>query len=95
MTEQEKAQRYDLIVGYFQNILQDRADKKAEEFIYYDEWKHPRHKDETERQEEVAEDFILEMDTIGFWEFAELMNHEVYGDRLSENNQFYDHVYGA
>lgn len=94
MTDKEKAERYNLIVGYFQEKLQKRADKLAEEFIYHDEWKHPRHKDENERAEEVSEAFISEMDTLGFWEFAELMAHEVFGESVSLNNHFYDHVYG-
>lgn len=95
MTDKEKIERYNLIVGYFQNILNNRANAIDEEFIYYDGWKQPRHKDETERQEEVTETFLSDMDNIGFYEFAELMAHDVYGERLSENNQFYDHVYGA
>ena len=94
LTEKERAERYDLIVGYFQDKLQKRADKLEEEFIYYDEWKHPRHKDETERAEEVSEDFISEMDELGFWEFGELMAYEVFGESVSLNNQFHDHVYG-
>ena len=94
MTDKEKVERYDLIVGYFQNILTDRADKKIGEFIYYDEWKQPRHMDETERQEEVTEEFLSDMDNIGFFDFAELMAHEVFCEPISKNNQFYDHVNG-
>lgn len=95
LSEKEKAERYDLVVGYFQKILQDREDSKFEEMICYDEDKKPRYKDEVERQEEVADEFIYDLDNIGFNDFAELMLHEVYGERVSLNNQFYDHVYGA
>ena len=94
MNTQEKAERFDLIVGYFQKILQDREDSKLEEMVCYDGDKQPHYKDETERQEEVADEFLYEMDNIGFWEFAELMLHEIYGERVSENNQFHDHIYG-
>ena len=95
LSEKEKAERYDLVVGYFQKILNDRADKLIDEYIYFDEWKQPRKMDLTERQEKVTEDFLYEMDNIGFNDFAELMAHEVYCERVSENNQFHDHVYGA
>lgn len=94
LSDKEKAERYDLVVGYFQNILNERADKLIDEYTYYDEWKHPRKMDLTERQEKVTEDFLYEMDNIGFNDFAELMAHEVYCERVSENNQFHDHVYG-
>lgn len=94
MTDKEKAERYDLIVGYFQNILNKRADKLLGELIYYDEWKRPEYMDETERQEEVTDKFLGDMDELGFYDFAELIVHEIYNDRMSENNQFYDHVYG-
>lgn len=94
MTDQDKIERYDLIVGYFSKILQKRADNLQGEQIYYDGWKNPRNMDETEREEEVVENFIYEMDNIGFSDFAELMAHEFCGERISENNQFYDHVYG-
>ena len=94
LSEKEKAERYDLVVGYFQKILNDRADKLIDEYTYYDEWKQPRKMDLTERQEKVTEDFLYEMDNIGFNDFAELMAHEVYCERVSENNQFHDHVYG-
>lgn len=94
MTDQDKIERYDLIVGYFQKILNQRADELQGEYIYYDEWKQPRYMDETEREEDVTETFLNEMDNIGFFDFAELMAHEVYGDRMSEKNEFYDHVYG-
>ena len=94
MTDKDKIERYDLIVGYFTKILQKRTDDLAGEQIYYDEWKHPRNMDLTERQDDVVNTFINEMDNIGFYEFAELMAHEFDGERLSKNNQFYDHVYG-
>lgn len=94
MTDKDKAERYDLIVGYFSKILQNRADELADEFIYYDEWKKPRHMDETEREESAVETFLNEMDNIGFYEFAELMAHEFNGETMGTNNQFYDHVYG-
>lgn len=94
LSDQDKIERYDLIVGYFQNILNKRADKLIGEEIYHDGWKQPRKMDETEREEEVIAKFEEQMDDIGFWEFAELMAHEVYGERLSKNNEFYDHVYG-
>lgn len=94
ITNQEKIERYDLIVGYFSKILQERADLLQGEEIYYDGWKKPRHKDETERQEEIIDTFLYQMDDIGFYEFAELMAHEFSGYCLSNNNQFYDHVYG-
>ena len=94
MTDQDKIERYDLIVGYFQEILNKRADDKIGEEIYRDGWKQPRYMDETEREEEVISEFEEKMDNIGFFEFAELMAHEIYGERLSKNNQFYDHVYG-
>lgn len=94
MTEKEKAERYDLIVGYFQNILTKREDALCDEYIYYDEWKQPRHMDDVERSEQVEDEFLYDMDNIGFHEFAELMAHEVYGTRVGENNQFYDHIYG-
>lgn len=94
MTDKEKIERYNLIVGYFQNILTKRANDLHGEQIYYDGWKKPRNMDETEREEEVTETFLSDMDNIGFFEFAELMAHEVFGEPLSQNNQFYDHVYG-
>ena len=94
MTDKDKIERYDLIVGYFQKILNKRADKLIGEEIYHDGWKQPRYMDETEREEEVIAKFEEQMDDIGFWEFAELMVHEIYCERVSENNQFYDHVYG-
>lgn len=95
MNVTEKAERYDLIIGYFQKILQDRADKLYGEQIYYDEWKQPRNMDETERDEQVEDEFLNDMDNIGFNDFAELIAHEVYGERVGENNQFHDHIYGA
>lgn len=94
LTEKEKAERYTLIEGYFSDILRKRADKLAGEQIYYDGWKKPRQMDETEREEQVVDTFINQMDELGFWEFAELMAHEFCGEPVSENNQFYDHVYG-
>lgn len=94
LSEKEKAERYDLIVGYFQKILNERADELIDELVCYDECRHPRHLDDVERQEEVTENFIYEMDNIGFFDFAELMAHEIYCERVSENNQFHDHVYG-
>lgn len=94
MTDKEKAERYNLIIGYFQKILQNRADKLQEEEIYYDEWKKPRYMDETERDEEVIDEFFSDMDNIGFYDFAELIAHEIYSENISHNNQFYDHVYG-
>lgn len=94
MTDQEKAERYDLIVGYFQNILNKRADGLLEEMICYDGERQPHYMDETEREESATETFLNEMDNIGFYDFAELMAHEVYGNCMSFNNQFYDHVYG-
>jgi hypothetical protein len=94
LTEKEKAERYTLIEGYFSDILRKRADKLAGEQIYYDGWKKPRNMDETEREEQVVETFLSEMDNIGFFEFAELMAHEFNDEPISKNNQFYDHVYG-
>ena len=94
MTDKEKAQRYDLIIGYFQNILNQRADDLNGKEIYYDEWKQPRNMNEEEREEEVTEEFLSDMDNIGFYDFAELIAHEVYCERLSSTNEFYDNVYG-
>ena len=94
LSEKEKAERYDLIVGYFQTELNRRVDLKIDDMVYYDGAKQARHKDLTEREEEVEEEFIYEMDNIGFWDFAELMCHEIFCERVSENNQFHDHVYG-
>lgn len=93
LTDIEKAERYDLVVGYFQNILNKRVDLKIDDMIYYDGAKEARHKDQTEREEEVEEEFICEMDNIGFLDFAELMCHEIFCERVSERNQFHDHVY--
>mgnify|MGYP002520019227 CR=1 FL=1 len=73
LSEKEKAERYDLVVGYFQKILNERADELIDELVCYDECRHPRHLDDVERQEEVTENFIYEMDNIGFFDFAELM----------------------
>ena len=94
MTDQDKIERYDLIVGYFNKILQARSDKLCGEETYYDGWKQPRYMNEQERDEEVVGDFLEDMDNIGFYEFAELMAHEYNRQNLSLNNQFYDHVYG-
>lgn len=94
LSDQDKIERYDLIVGYFQKILNDRADKLAGEQICYDGERKPHYMDETEREDEVVSDFEYKMDDLGFYDFAELMAHEIYGERLSKNNQFYDHVYG-
>lgn len=94
MTDKEKIERYNLIVSYFQKILIKRADDLHGEQIYYDGWKKPKYMDEVECAEDVTETFISDMDNIGFFEFAELMAHEVFGEPLSENNQFYDNVYG-
>lgn len=94
LTEKEKAERYTLIEGYFTDILRKRADKLREDMVCYDGMRKPRHMDETEREEEVIDAFISQMDELGFWEFAELMAHEFCGEPVSENNQFHDHVYG-
>jgi len=94
LSDQDKIERYDLIAGYFSKYLQKKADKLTGEEIYRDGWKQPRYMDETEREEEVTSEFLDKMDDLGLFEFAELMVHEWNGDRVSENNQFYDHVYG-
>jgi hypothetical protein len=94
LTEKEKIERYDQIIGYFQTLLQKREDKLIGQEIYYDEWKQPRYMNKTEREEEVIDDFLSDMDNIGFYDFAELITYEVYCKKLSNNNQFYDHIYG-
>jgi hypothetical protein len=94
LSDQDKIERYDLIAGYFSKYLQKKADKLIGEEIYRDGWKQPRYMDETERDEEATSDFLSKMDDLGLFEFAELMVHEFNGDRVSENNQFYDTVYG-
>jgi hypothetical protein len=94
MTNQDKIERYDLIMGYFSKILQDRADKLQGEKTYYDGWKQPRYMNSDERNEEVVDEFLSDMDNIGLYEFAELIAHEFNGESISLNNQFYDHVYG-
>lgn len=94
MTNQDKIERYDLIIGYFNKILQNRADKLQEEEVYYDGWKQPRYMNDEECNEKVTDEFLSDMDNIGFYEFAELIAHEINGEKLSLNNQFYDHVYG-
>lgn len=95
MTEHEKAERYDLIVGYFLNKLNKEVDLKIDNYVYYDGAKEARKMTLEERQDEVADEFLYKMDNIGFWEFAELMNHEVFCNPVSENNQFHDNVYGG
>ena len=94
MTNQDKIERYDLIIGYFNKILQQRADKLQDKEIYYDGMKQARYMNEEERNSEVVDDFLSEMDNLGFYEFAELIAHDFNGETLSLNNQFYDHVYG-
>ena len=94
LTDKEKAERYDLIVGYFQTELNRRVDLKIDDMVYYEGAKEARHKDLTEREEEVEEEFIYEMDNIGFLDFAELMCHEIFCERVSERNQFHDNIYG-
>jgi hypothetical protein len=94
MTNQDKIERYDLIIGYFNKILQQRADKLQDKEIYYDGMKQARYMNEEERNSEVVDDFLSEMDDLGFYEFAELIAHDFNGETLSLNNQFYDHVYG-
>jgi hypothetical protein len=94
MTNQDKIERYDLIMGYFNKILQDRADKLQGEEIYYDGWKQPRYMTSAERNEEVVDEFLSDMDNLGFYEFAELIAHEFNGESISLNNQFYDTIYG-
>lgn len=81
-------------MGYFNKILQDRADKLQDEETYYDGWKQPRYMNSDERNEEVVDEFLSDMDNIGLYEFAELIAHEFNGESISLNNQFYDHVYG-
>jgi hypothetical protein len=94
MTDQDKIERYDLIMGYFYNILQQRADRLQGEETYYDGWKKPRYMNSDERNEVVVDEFLADMDDIGFYEFAELIAHDFNGVNISLNNQFYDHVYG-
>ena len=94
MTNQDKIERYDLIIGYFNKILQARADKLQGEEVYYDGWKQPRYMTEDDRKEDVVGEFLADMDNIGFYEFAELIAHDFSGENISLNNQFYDHVYG-
>lgn len=94
MTNQDKIERYDLIMGYFQKILQARADKLQGEEVYYDGMKQPHYMNEDERNEEVVSEFLSDMDNLGFYEFAELIAHDFSGENISLNNQFYDHVYG-
>lgn len=94
MTNQDKIERYDLIIGYFNKILQARADKLQGEEVYYDGWKKPRYMTEDDRKEDVVGEFLADMDNIGFYEFAELIAHDFSGENISLNNQFYDHVYG-
>lgn len=94
MTNQDKIERYDLIIGYFNKILQQRADKLQDKEIYYDGMKQARYMNKEERNSEVVDDFLSEMDDLGFYEFAELIAHDFNGETLSLNNQFYDHVYG-
>lgn len=94
MTNQDKIERYDLIIGYFNKILQQRADKLQDKEIYYDGMKQARYMNEEERNSEVVDDFLSEMDNLGFYEFAELIAHDFNGETLNLNNQFYDHVYG-
>ena len=84
----EKAKKYDQIVDYFRNILQDRADKLRGEMIYYDEWKQPRYMDRTEREQQVIDEFEYKMDDIGFNDFAELMAYEIFGENMIKDNQF-------
>lgn len=94
LTNQDKIERYDLIMGYFQKILLNRADKLDGEEIYYDGMKQARYMNKQEREERVVDEFLSEMDNIGFYEFAELIAHDFNGETISFNNQFYDHVYG-
>lgn len=94
LTEKDKAERYDLIIGYFRDKLIDKADKLAGEYIYHDEWKRPEYMDETEREEEVLNDFFNKLDDIGYSDFADLIAHDAFGADMLPNNQFYDHVYG-
>jgi hypothetical protein len=94
MTNQDKIERYDLIMGYFNKILQNRADRLQGEEVYYDGMKQPRYMNSDERNEEVVDEFLSDMDNIGLYEFAELIAHEFNGESISLNNQFYDHVYG-
>ena len=81
-------------MGYFQKILQARADKLQGEEVYYDGMKQPHYMNEDERNEEVVSEFLSDMDNLGFYEFAELIAHDFSGENISLNNQFYDHVYG-
>ena len=94
LSDQDKIERYDLIVGYFSKYLQNKADKLSGEQICYDGERKPHYMDSVERDEEATSEFLDKMDDIGFFDFAELMVHEYNGDRVSENNQFYDTVYG-
>jgi hypothetical protein len=94
LTDQDKIERYDLIMGYFQKILQNRADRLDGEEIYYDGMKQARYMNSDERNNEVVDEFLSDMDNLGFYEFAELIAHEFNGETISLNNQFYDHVYG-
>lgn len=94
MTNQDKIERYDLIMGYFNKLLQQRADRLQGEEVYYDGMKQARYMNEDERNNEVVEEFLSDMDNIGFYEFAELIAHDFNGETISLNNQFYDHVYG-
>ena len=81
-------------MGYFNKILQARADKLQGEEVYYDGMKQPHYMNEDERNEEVVSEFLSDMDNLGFYEFAELIAHDFSGENISLNNQFYDHVYG-
>lgn len=94
MTDQDKVERYDLIMSYFLNKIVERADQLQGELIYYDEWKKPKYMDSTEREEQAIEEFLNDMDNIGFYEVAELIAHDTCGENISKNNQFYDCVYG-
>lgn len=94
MTNQDKIERYDLIMGYFNKLLQQRADRLQGEEVYYDGMKQARYMNSDERNEEVVDEFLSDMDNIGLYEFAELIAHEFNGESISLNNQFYDHVYG-
>ena len=81
-------------MGYFNKILQARADKLQGEEVYYDGMKQPHYMNEDERNEEVVSEFLSDMDNLGFYEFAELIANDFSGENISLNNQFYDHVYG-
>jgi len=94
LSNQDKIERYDLIAGYFSKYLQKKSDEFAGCYRYNDCDRQPHKMDEVERDEEATAEFLDKMDDLGLFEFAELMVHEYNGDRVSENNQFYDHVYG-